>query len=265
MAESNSNEIMNNEQVLKELKKSGHFDISVCDNVPNIDDNPKFKKLELTTGQKMQMTALAGALPSVLATDAVSGMAAITANLWVMDFPLGIPFTMVELGQGGFSNTLRGLDGRFVAQASLYPVGSAVSQQLATQAAIMGTFSAMSIVSGQYFLKQINSELSRIKYGMDKILEFLYGDKKAELMSEINFAKYAYENFGSIMSRPDQRAATIASLQEGKKVAMKDAEFYISDIASTMQESFGVESIVEKACAISNGNRYGGLLLSEFR
>lgn len=39
-----------------ELKKQGNFDISVCNNVHDIEDNPKYKKLEMTTQQKMQLS-----------------------------------------------------------------------------------------------------------------------------------------------------------------------------------------------------------------
>lgn len=49
---------------------------------------------------------------------------------------------------------------------------------LAVQAIICGAFISMAIVSGQYFLSQINNELKMIKYNLDKILGFLYGDKK---------------------------------------------------------------------------------------
>ena len=61
-------------------------------------------------------------------------------------------------------------------------------------------------------------------------MDFLYGDKKAELMSEISFTKYAFENYASIMAHEAQRAATITSLQSAKKVAMNDIEFYIHDL-----------------------------------
>ena len=49
-----------------------------------------------------------------------------------------------------------------------------------------------------------------MKLNIDKILEFLYGEKKAELMSEVSFVKYAYQNYGSIMGCNPQRIATIS-------------------------------------------------------
>lgn len=54
--------------------------------------------------------------------------------------------------------------------------------------------------------------------------------KKAELMAEMSFVKYAYQNYKSMMSHEVQRVVTISSLQEARKVAMKDIDFYISDL-----------------------------------
>lgn len=235
-------------QTFRELQQNGNFDISPCDNIINIDDNPKFKKLELTSSQKIQMSALASQLPAVMAANSMSAAAAIP-DLYTMSFPKGLPCTLVKLKDGtGYTNTLRGLDGKFMGNAPLNKFD--ISKQLATQAAVLGTFSAMSVVSGQYFLAQINSELDRIKLGMDKILEFLYGDKKAELMAEVNFAKYAFQNYSAIMANESQKIATITSLQKARQIAMKDCEFYISDLESTVRKSSDIISTVNKAIQI---------------
>lgn len=48
-----------------------------------------------------------------------------------------------------------------------------------------------------------------INQKLDEILEFLHGDKKAELISAIRFTREAYENFSSIMEHGGQRNATM--------------------------------------------------------
>lgn len=53
-------------------------------------------------------------------------------------------------------------------------------------------------------------------------------------MAEVSFVQYAYQNYASIMDHEQQRVATIISLQEAKKVAMKDIEFYMGDLESTV-------------------------------
>ena len=68
-------------------------------------------------------------------------------------------------------------------------------------------------------------------------------------MSEVSFVKYAYQNYSSIMSHGEQRIATIGSLQNAKKVAMKDVEFYMSDLDSTVNGK-DIVSLVEKSFQI---------------
>ncbi|MCH5196775.1 MAG: hypothetical protein J1F28_08670 [Oscillospiraceae bacterium] len=128
-------------------------------------------------------------------------------------------------GSGYFSAIRDPETGKIVGTAALNPVGDAY--RIAA-----GAFAVMSIATSQYYLEVINSKLNKIQLGVDKILEFLYGEKRAELLSEVSFAKYAYENFISIMEHQDQRVSTISGLQATKKIAMKDLEFYISDLDS---------------------------------
>ena len=224
--------------VLQMIGKSGDFEIAPCDSLTNFEDSNRFKKLKLTSEQKMHIGAFTqNALPAI-ATGTMT-------NAYVVKFPEGLPHTLTALQQGGVGSMIRE-NGKFVGSASFY--------SMSTQAAIMGMFTAMSVASGQYFLSQINNEMRMMNMKLDEILEFLYGDKKAELMAEMSFIKYAYENYSSIMFHDQQRIATIVSLQEAKKVAMKDIEFYIYDLETTMshrtKDYAELESRTEKSFRI---------------
>ena len=207
---------------------SGNFEIAPCEQIADIESRTGFKKLALTSAQKIQMGGLTQQLPAVMATGALSGC-------YMVQFPDGLPHVLTQLKQGGFSTMVKGENGRIAGTASLYSVEA--------QAAVLGAFNAMSIVSGQYFLAQINRELETMNQNIDKILEFLYGDKKAELISEVSFVKSAYQNYSSIMEHEHQRFATLVSLQEAKKVAMKDIEFYMSDLDSTVNTKSGSDIV----------------------
>ena len=229
-----------NEQVLdkvipfEQIKRQGNFEIEPCENGLNFEDKNLFKKINLSSEQRMQVSSLLQHLPSVIASDAM-------AQAYTVSFPDGLQHTLVALKQGGVGSMYQE-GGKFAGTASLY--------SLSSQAALLGAFNAMSIASGQYFLSQINSELKMINLSLDKILEFLYTDKKAELMSEITFVKYAYQNYGTIMAHEHQQTATLTSLQEAKKVAMQDLEFYLNDLRSKSKEKFNGLSQVEKAFQI---------------
>ncbi len=52
------------------------------------------------------------------------------------------------------------------------------------------------------------------------------------------------------MGHNEQRAATIVSLQEAKKVAMKDIEFYLCDLDSTINSKSSIDELVTNAFQI---------------
>lgn len=210
-----------NPEALSLLEQMGQFELTPCDSAQDFEDKSRFTKLSLSEAQKMHLSAAYQHLPAMMAAGTL-------AQAYIARFPQGLPHTLTELGQGGYGSMIQGSHG-FVGSASFFPVTG--------QALFLGAFTAMSVASGQYFLTQINSRLEVIHRGIGEILDFLYGDKKAELMSEISFTKYAYENYASIMAHDSQRTATIASLQSAKKVAMNDIEFYIHDLGSTVESS----------------------------
>lgn len=226
------------EQTFNLLKENGEFDIKPCD-ITNIEDNPKYKKLELTSGQKMKLSLFIGQLPMIAAAGALT-------NAYIVKFPENLPHTLMKLGQGGVSSAIMGQTG-IVGHASFYKVEM--------MASLLSVFTAMSFASGQYFLTQIDNKPNMINMNIDRILEFLYGDKKAELMAEVSFVRYAYQNYNSIMSNEVQRIGTISNLQAARKVALKDCEFYLhdlektangcSDIISDVEESFNIKDTLE--------------------
>ncbi len=197
-----------------------NWGIVPCSNAIDISHERGLTKLELTSGQKMQVAALLHQLPSVVAAKEMP-------QFYTVEFPDGLTGKLMELKRGGLTTSVIGENGKIAGTASLH--------SLAPQAVAIGCFSAMSIASSQYFLKQINDDLKMIRLSLDKILEFLYGEMKAELMAEVSFVKYAYQNFSSIMEHTEQRAAIIESLHNSRKVAIKDIEFYIADLDATIK------------------------------
>ena len=231
--------------VFNELQASGDFEIKPC-KVTNIEDNPKYKKLDLTRNQKMRMSGFAGQLPMIF--NAASGAAMANAlsdsTYYVMSVPNGIPYTLSNL-KDGFDNSLRGADGKYALKLPLYQVD--ISEAVKLQAVVMSTFTAMSIATGQYFLSEINGKLNVMKMNIDKVLEFLYDDKKAELIANVNFTRYAYQNYNAIMPNNVQKIATISTLQEARKIAVKDCEFYSNDLSHTVNKKNEVEANIKNA------------------
>lgn len=209
--------------ILNKLENQANFNLTVCDDLKNIDDNPKFKKVKLSPSQKIQFSSLASQLPAIMSVGQLADISKLP-QLYKLSFPAGVDGTLMALKQGGFSTILFGDNGKIIGTSSMYPVA------IQTHTMVLGTVTAMSVVSGQYFLAQINSQLRQINQGMDKILNFLYGDKKAELTAEISFVKNACQNYNAIMGNDNQVVATIIGLQQAQKIAMKNCEFYKDDL-----------------------------------
>lgn len=181
----------------------------------------RFKKLAPTAEQTALLSNLTQQMPLMAAGN-------IAADTYMLVFPDGIEGTLMALKRGGLSTVIIGDDGKITGMASLVEASNA--------SALFSAFSAMSVITGQYFLSQISNDLSKISLNLDKILEFLYGDKRAELLSELNFVKYANKNYVSIMPINAQRIATISNLQRAKATAMRDIEFYITNLHGKKDE-----------------------------
>lgn len=221
-------------QTLQQLKNTGSLEIEPCKKTLDFEDKNRFRKLELSSAQKIHVSALVQQAQMAVAAGEM-------AHAYIAVFPKGLPHVLTELHQSGYGTMIHE-NGRFVGTASLYAMSA--------QAAILSVLTAMSAVSGQYFLSQINGELKIINQKLDEILNFLYGDKKAELLSELSFTKYVFQNYNSIMAHDQQRVATITNLQESKKIAIKDIEFYLADLEderTKLEKAFQVKKCLDLA------------------
>ena len=52
---------------------SGNFEITPCEQIADIESKTSFKKMELTSAQKIQIGGLTQQLPAIMATGALSG------------------------------------------------------------------------------------------------------------------------------------------------------------------------------------------------
>ena len=200
-----------------QLSEFADFSIIPCDTAMI---NPvQYKQLTLSKEQQSQLSMIQLQIPTLF----TGGVA---AGAYIAKFPNGLPHTMMRLNQGGVGSLLMTENGKIAGTASLYSVN--------TIGAVTSCFAVMSMITGQYYLENIHNDLRMINQKVDKILDFLYGDKSAELLSEISFVNDAYKNFNTIMQHETQKIATITNIQSSKKVAMKDIEFYVNDLANTV-------------------------------
>ena len=205
---------------LNSLQKIADFSIEPCDASVMLSDKSRFSQVRLNSIQKMQLSNLMQHIPQAVSANML-------ANAYVVRFPEGLPHALTALKQGGFGSMIRDKNS-IVGSASFYPI--------ATQAAVLGAFNVMSAVTGQYYLAEINNDFTIVNNKLDDILNFLYGDKKAELLAEISFVQYAHANYGTILMHEQQCFATISNLQAARKTAMQDIEFYLNDMNNIIEK-----------------------------
>lgn len=179
-------------------------------------DSNVYRNLKLSVADSAAVSALCSGVPGVLAAKSMSGMYTVT-------FPDGMEHALMQLKQGGFSSV-------FYKDGASKIGGTASLFQASPQALALSAFTAMSVATAQYFLKRIDTQITQLNKKADAILNFLYGDKKAELLAQISFARFAYENYAAIMQNDAHRISTLANIQAARVVASKDIEFYINDL-----------------------------------
>lgn len=202
------------------FQESGNFQITPLAEKNDFQNSSGFEKIAITDAQKIQMSSLLANLPLAGATGEI-------AKAYKVTFPNGLPHTLMKLKQGGFGSAIM-KNGKIAGHASFTP--------LLRHAAVMGAFSALSIVTGQYFLAQINKEFKQVNLKLDKIIEILYEQKRSEMLSAISFVKGVADNYSFIMEHEQQRIATLCNIQNVKMTALGNVEFYLSDLKSTIEE-----------------------------
>jgi len=212
-----------------DMEKMGEeygFQIDKLDYVRDLTDTEKYEKIELSKFEIWRLNELVSAIPTAAAAGAIS-------NMYTITFPKGIQSTLTKLNQGGYSTLLKGADGKFVGTASLYPA--------TTQALLLGTFTALSIATGQFFLSVINKELKEINRKLDEIISLLHEDKKCELFAEIKYVKDVFNNCRYIVRNDALCNAKIVGLQSSQKIALSDMEFYKRLLENTVEQEKNID------------------------
>lgn len=145
-------------------------------------ENGSLIKLEISDKEKEQLFSQINALkPQILSVAKTAAL----SDMYIVKFPKGLPQTLIELKQGGYMSFVRD-KGRIVGTASLIPAS-------AGSIAALGIFTAMSVITGQYFLANINSEMTKINDKLDIIQKTLDNSKLAELASDEEIIKSIFD------------------------------------------------------------------------
>lgn len=130
----------------------------------------------------------------------------------------------VFLGAGldNVSNQVKG-------QARWFKNNEILSISNAPQLAL-NAFNALSFVTGQYFMAQINSNLSEINNGIDRIKQYLDTVKESELKTSFEEFNEITEHLRFIKNDPKRTKSTINKLEGIQTVARNNINIYKKQI-----------------------------------
>ena len=200
-------------------------------NINLSDEN--YKKLSISKEDKAHFSSLFQHIPAMIGSMSLS-------KVYVLKFPKGVSGTLTKLQQGGYSTALRN-NGVFSGTASLFPT----TDILLGINILAAGMTILSIITSQYYLHNINQNLTAINEKIDRILDFLYGDKKSELISEYTFINEALLNYSYIIQNEAHRIATLTNIQESRKIAMKDVDFYMNDLYNNAKYKLSEDDILK--------------------
>ena len=117
-----------------------------------------------------------------------------------------------------------------------------------------GVFTAMSMVTGQYFMAQINHNLKDIEANIESIRKFLEDDKRSKLQSEEDFLNMTQNSLNFIMQNESQKQSTICSIQKIRIDSLASINFYrmqindLKDLSAKKDKAGEVIKNIQRIC-----------------
>lgn len=122
-------------------------------------------------------------------------------------------------------------------------------QELAVGPQIVGgIFTAMSMVTGQYFMAQVNNNLRKIEESIESVRKFLEDDKRSKLQSEEEFLKMTQKTMQFILQNELQKQSTITSIQKIRIDSLAGINFYkmqINDLKDLSAKKDKAEEVIK--------------------
>ncbi len=101
---------------------------------------------------------------------------------------------------------------------------------------VAGVFSAMSMVTSQYYLAEINKKMESLDKKMDNLKEFLLNEKRAQVWADNQVLDQIYSNLKYIMDNPFERQVVLTQVLSVKRDALSNISFFDKQIHSKLKQ-----------------------------
>lgn len=190
-----------------------YYGLEVTSSTSPIDlEENDYHQVELSPEDLGRFNALFQQLPGLVAVNSVSE-AAKTAfeGTYRLTFPKGTnpAAKLMQKNNGAFAGTL--VDkGKIVGLADLQ---KATAPSTIAQQAALSAFSLASVVTGQYFMAEINQKLETLETTVQDIMQFLEIDWRSKLKAQQQFLNETQKNIRLLIANPVQQQASLTTVQ----------------------------------------------------
>ncbi len=106
----------------------------------------------------------------------------------------------------------------------------------------LNAFNALSAVTGQYFMAQVNAKLSVIKNEIDDIKQYIDDIKQSELEAALQELNEIIRHIQFIKKNPERTRSTIIQIEEVRKVARRNINLYSNQIQKVKKRASKTDS-----------------------
>lgn len=170
----------------------------------------------------------------------------INSNAYKVVFPEGATGTLMKYKNGMLGTPLIGENGKISAHAGLVPVDSISLTPLMI-------FTAMSAITGQYFMAKIDEGLESLTKNVKEIIDVIYDEKESDNFAAYNFYEYVKSNMQLILGNEALKLSTLTNLQATNNKMCSNILFY----------SKGIDRKIESITNIPDNSIFTGKRLSQ--
>lgn len=106
----------------------------------------------------------------------------------------------------------------------------------------LNAFNALSVVTGQYFMAQVNAKLSVIKNGIDDIKQYIDAVKQSELEAALQELNEIISHLQFIKKDTERTRGTIVQIEDVRKVARRNINLYSNQIQKVIKRASKTDS-----------------------
>ena len=209
--------------------------------IPNsVHDDKKLKKIGGATKVNMFLQQLP-LVANMAQSKAMEGA-------YKIILPEGSIGKLIEYKNGMKGTILVGENGKITGHAGLVPLDAS---KVLTPVMV---FSAMSTLTGQYFMARIDKTLSVISKDVKEIIDLIYDEKEADMYSIYDYYEYVNKNMNIIIDNKSLKIATLTNIQSNNSKLNSNIKFYtksiqrkLNQLSNVNEDSFFTSNRLENA------------------